>query len=59
MFIANILTRSQIFKLDGYNYGSLSVSLSVHICKYLNSMAITIKLNKKTAINIEFNFGLY
>jgi hypothetical protein len=31
----------------------------VHLRKYSNSMAITIRTQQKTAINIEFNFGLY
>jgi hypothetical protein len=46
MFIANIQTLLQIFELYGYNYQSLSVSLSIHLRKYSNWMAITIKLNK-------------
>jgi hypothetical protein len=46
MFIANIRTGLQIFELDAYNYQSLSVSLSVHLHKYSNSMATTIELNK-------------
>jgi hypothetical protein len=31
----------------------------VYLRKYLNSMALTIWTQQKTAINIEFNFGLY
>jgi hypothetical protein len=30
----------------------------VYLRKYLNSMALTIRTQQKTAINIEFNFGL-
>jgi hypothetical protein len=31
----------------------------VYLPKYLNSMALTTQTQQKTAINIEFNFGLY
>jgi hypothetical protein len=31
----------------------------VYLCKYLNLMALTIRTQQKTAINIEFNFVLY
>ena len=58
MFIANIRTRSEIFELDGYNYRSQVLDI-VYLRKYLNSMALTIRTQQKTAINIEFNFGLY
>jgi hypothetical protein len=53
IFIANIRTQSQIFKLDCKYSNSMVTTIDlyvldiVHLCKYLNSMAITIELNKK------------
>ncbi len=55
MFIANIRTRSEMFKLDGYNYRSLSVGY----CSIFELDGYNYQTQQKTAINIEFNFGLY
>ena len=57
MFVANIQTLLQIFELYGYNYQSLSVSLSIHLRKYSNWMAITIKLNKNCDKHKILNFS--
>jgi len=46
MFVANIRTRSEIFKLDGYTIDRKVLDI-FHLCKYSNPMARTIELNKK------------
>ena len=58
MFTANIRTCSEIFELDGYNYRSQVLDI-VYLRKYLNSMALTTRTQQNTAINIEFDLGLY